>query len=192
MKAKLAPVFCLLFLFVSCGVPDNTVLQLQETNALLEAKNDSLVHVIEQLEQAPDEVVLRAKRLMAAGEKDSAVQMLRRRSQRSLTVRNAAEIARLLTETKGKVKRSRKPSLASLKSEVTDEDASLYKIDDTEKKLDDGDKVEHNWSVETTTPVVKRPAQVKTYGVRIGALCRDGTRSSATGIGACSNHGGVR
>jgi hypothetical protein len=28
-------------------------------------------------------------------------------------------------------------------------------------------------------------------GVRIGAICRDGTRSNATGRGACSHHGGV-
>ena len=28
-------------------------------------------------------------------------------------------------------------------------------------------------------------------GVRYGAICRDGTRSSATGRGACSHHGGV-
>ena len=26
---------------------------------------------------------------------------------------------------------------------------------------------------------------------RIGAICNDGTRSSATGSGACSHHGGV-
>jgi hypothetical protein len=26
---------------------------------------------------------------------------------------------------------------------------------------------------------------------RIGAICRDGTRSNATGRGACSHHGGV-
>jgi hypothetical protein len=26
---------------------------------------------------------------------------------------------------------------------------------------------------------------------RIGAICRDGTRSTATGSGACSHHGGV-
>jgi hypothetical protein len=28
-------------------------------------------------------------------------------------------------------------------------------------------------------------------GTRIGAICRDGTRSNATGRGACSHHGGV-
>lgn len=28
-------------------------------------------------------------------------------------------------------------------------------------------------------------------GKRIGAVCNDGTRSSATGSGACSHHGGV-
>lgn len=27
---------------------------------------------------------------------------------------------------------------------------------------------------------------------RIGAVCNDGTRSSATGSGACSHHGGVK
>ena len=28
-------------------------------------------------------------------------------------------------------------------------------------------------------------------GVRVGAMCKDGYRSSATGKGACSSHGGV-
>ena len=27
---------------------------------------------------------------------------------------------------------------------------------------------------------------------RVGAICNDGTQSSATGSGACSHHGGVR
>lgn len=27
---------------------------------------------------------------------------------------------------------------------------------------------------------------------RIGAICNDGTRSNATGSGACSSHGGVK
>lgn len=32
---------------------------------------------------------------------------------------------------------------------------------------------------------------VQSSGVRVGAICRDGSRSSATGRGACSHHGGV-
>jgi hypothetical protein len=31
----------------------------------------------------------------------------------------------------------------------------------------------------------------RSQGVRVGANCRDGTTSSATGSGACSQHGGV-
>lgn len=31
----------------------------------------------------------------------------------------------------------------------------------------------------------------KSSGTRYGAICRDGTRSNATGRGACSHHGGV-
>lgn len=27
---------------------------------------------------------------------------------------------------------------------------------------------------------------------RVGAICNDGTRSTATGSGACSHHGGVK
>ncbi len=33
--------------------------------------------------------------------------------------------------------------------------------------------------------------QPNTREVRVGAICRDGTRSAATGRGACSWHGGV-
>jgi len=39
----------------------------------------------------------------------------------------------------------------------------------------------------TPAPVVPAPSS----GGRTGAICRDGTRSSATGRGACSHHGGV-
>lgn len=39
--------------------------------------------------------------------------------------------------------------------------------------------------------IKKGKAEVSSYYVRTGAVCRDGTRSSATGRGACSHHGGV-
>jgi len=36
------------------------------------------------------------------------------------------------------------------------------------------------------------PESQAQYGVyRVGAICNDGTQSSATGSGACSHHGGV-
>ena len=35
-------------------------------------------------------------------------------------------------------------------------------------------------------------AVVSTYQVRTGAVCKDGSSSTATGRGACSHHGGVR
>ena len=34
-------------------------------------------------------------------------------------------------------------------------------------------------------------AVIDTFSYRIGAVCKDGTSSSATGRGACSHHGGV-
>ncbi len=39
--------------------------------------------------------------------------------------------------------------------------------------------------------IKKGKAIVSSYEVRNGAICRDGSRSSATGRGACSHHGGV-
>jgi hypothetical protein len=41
----------------------------------------------------------------------------------------------------------------------------------------------------TTSPVAE-PVEPSS-GVRVGAICRDGTHSNATGRGACSHHGGV-
>ena len=41
-------------------------------------------------------------------------------------------------------------------------------------------------------PPAPNPPSEPPSGRRIGAICRDGTRSSATGRGACSHHGGVR
>ncbi len=46
-----------------------------------------------------------------------------------------------------------------------------------------------HWEYYTyTAPSYQAPSS---SGVRYGAICRDGTQSSATGRGACSHHGGV-
>jgi len=43
-----------------------------------------------------------------------------------------------------------------------------------------------------TLPRTYKPkVQPQIYKRRVGAICRDGTRSYATGRGACSHHGGV-
>src|SRR5439155_27148684 len=47
-------------------------------------------------------------------------------------------------------------------------------------------------SIPAITPNTIRPAATTEQLHRIGAICRDGSESSATGRGACSHHGGVR
>src|SRR2546423_166840 len=42
-----------------------------------------------------------------------------------------------------------------------------------------------------SSPSKKTNTSNNTSGIRIGCICNDGTRSSATGRGACSHHGGV-
>jgi len=40
-------------------------------------------------------------------------------------------------------------------------------------------------------PTIQNKIDSSSFRYRVGAICRDGTRSSATGRGACSHHGGV-
>ena len=47
-----------------------------------------------------------------------------------------------------------------------------------------------HWEYYTNTPSYNYQAP-SSNGTRYGAICRDGTRSDATGRGACSHHGGV-
>jgi hypothetical protein len=61
--------------------------------------------------------------------------------------------------------------------------------------LSNDKKAEANYiwknTVEKTTPGYQKKKETTTYEVRTGAICCDGTRSNATGRGACSHHGGV-
>jgi hypothetical protein len=55
-------------------------------------------------------------------------------------------------------------------------------------------KVCHPGSGETekvSTSAPKSKSSPGTTGIRVGCICNDGTRSYATGRGACSHHGGV-
>lgn len=47
-------------------------------------------------------------------------------------------------------------------------------------------------SMNVATPAARPRPQPKTATRRCGAICRDGSRGSATGREACSHHGGVR
>jgi hypothetical protein len=51
----------------------------------------------------------------------------------------------------------------------------------------------YNWenTATKTTPDYKPKKETQAYQVRTGATCCDGSRSYATGRGACSHHGGV-
>ena len=51
---------------------------------------------------------------------------------------------------------------------------------------------DNNFTREIASPKkAPTPKPQRTYTTRVGAICCDGTRSSATGRGACSHHGGV-
>jgi hypothetical protein len=52
---------------------------------------------------------------------------------------------------------------------------------------------DYNWkSAENqTVPSYQLAKEKEAYKIRVGAICCDGSRSYATGRGACSHHGGV-
>jgi len=52
-------------------------------------------------------------------------------------------------------------------------------------------KISKKKSTSSFSKISKPTIQTKKYRTRVGAICRDGTRSYATGRGACSHHGGV-
>jgi predicted phage tail protein len=54
-------------------------------------------------------------------------------------------------------------------------------------------KNNYTWEKPQTsvTPTYKPKKETQLYQVRVGAICCDGSRSYATGRGACSHHGGV-
>lgn len=49
-----------------------------------------------------------------------------------------------------------------------------------------------NNTIETNKAYTNKSNTSNSPCIRVGAICNDGTRSSATGRGACSHHGGVR
>lgn len=55
----------------------------------------------------------------------------------------------------------------------------------------DASKIAKKKSTSSFSKISKPAVQTKKYRRRVGAICRDGTRSYATGRGACSHHGGV-
>lgn len=66
--------------------------------------------------------------------------------------------------------------------------------DPAPKKKKNKKKTTDNFSDNSSSRIEKQIApKIETYKpkYRIGAICCDGTRSSATGRGACSHHGGV-
>lgn len=68
------------------------------------------------------------------------------------------------------------------------------KTEPVPKKKKNKKKTTDNFSDNSSSRIEKQTTtKIETYKpkYRIGAICCDGTRSSATGRGACSHHGGV-
>ena len=86
----------------------------------------------------------------------------------------------LTVKSKQKNKRDRSVKNASASPQTVTTETSTVQNDNTWK------------STQTNSKPAYQPKREKSsYEVRVGALCCDGSRSSATGRGACSHHGGV-
>ncbi len=95
-------------------------------------------------------------------------------------------------DVKKEVTTSTKQSADTLESsQTTSKDKQVTK---TEPKKESVKTKREKKRKSTETNPYKKTQDYKSYSktqYRIGAICRDGTRSYATGRGACSHHGGV-
>lgn len=90
--------------------------------------------------------------------------------------------------------------ILNLRSEPNTESEIIDKLEIYDNVVIVNDTIDAGWyqlNFEGTVGYLAAPnlkkgkCQISYYTVRTGAVCKDGTHSSATGRGACSHHGGV-
>lgn len=88
----------------------------------------------------------------------------------------------------------------NLRSEPNSQSEIIDKLEIYDNVVMINDTIDSGWyqvNFEGTIGYVAAPnlkkgkCKVSYYTVRTGAVCKDGTHSTATGRGACSHHGGV-
>jgi len=194
-----------MFLLNGCGVPDGKYNDLKEENLTLKTKIDSLINELDDLKfgstknfQAAKEKIenqdfISAKKILssliikypASPEHTPAQSLLKSINPKaeqqlftnSVKSNGIEELNGYLAQyPKGRyVARARKLIQQFQSSEKQNADYYVVKPRNLKKSNTAKSKVKRNI----------------TTGARVGAICCDGTRSYATGRGACSHHGGV-
>ncbi|MDB5198754.1 MAG: hypothetical protein JWO92_717 [Chitinophagaceae bacterium] len=198
---KFINLLLLIILLGSCESSDKVKNLTDERNAL-QLKVNSLEAEIAELTKTPDDLVNDVKANVRNGELATAKQSLVKITSRQLSSRLLSDVNKLLAVVNTKLEEKDYQSL--LESDTTLYSDFIHNYPKSKysgivrkklKKFRQVQQAASDYTDNTSTNNTKAYRQKrysKSYGTtRIGAMCCDGTRSYATGRGACSHHGGV-
>jgi outer membrane protein assembly factor BamD (BamD/ComL family) len=192
---KFAPLLVLIMFLGSCD-SSTDVTNLKTENLALQEKVASMEAEIAELKKTPNDLLNDVKNDIRNGEIRKAKENLGKIAASQLTSRQVDNINKLLSAVNSKLEQKDYQNLS-------ESDTSLYRdfinnypksryVSGVRKKLN---RLRHVQSVSSNYPDNTRSYRKKRYSnygtTRVGAICCDGTRSYATGRGACSHHGGV-
>jgi outer membrane protein assembly factor BamD (BamD/ComL family) len=190
----------LILLIVACGVPQEKYNSLELQTEALKRQTDSLMALVEELQKTPATLLAEAKTKIKAEEYKEAKNTLTRVFVIKTSTKQNAEAVKLFRtaetglETIAYVNISNSMNVDDLKSFITRYPKSRYasKIKSHIKKYTSYQTSSIPISSYSSSAPVYHEKKIKSSSQRVGAICNDGTRSYATGRGACSHHGGVR
>lgn len=209
-------IFCILNLFSSCQYSNNQLNAVKEDNIILRKKIDSLTQALNELKDNPAIILADIKNSIQSKKYTEARSTLKDLIKKYPATNESAVGRKLLPSIEYKANAE---ILAEEKIVFNDainkKDVSLLQsyIEKypSGKYVSKAKKAVRQLEIETTSygtaspstnyasptiyesakPAKKQRSQKISSGERTGALCCDGTTSSATGRGACSHHGGV-
>lgn len=203
MKHLFFPLAVLFFL--GCGISDQKFNDLKNENQVLSAKIDSLSKELIDLKFGAKNLLAEAKAKIESKSFTETKALLTTiiskypASHESTVAKNLLKSIAPKAEEQSFSVATKSNDIALLKTYINDYPKGKYlsranKIIRQYQRSDPGNTASGE-SISKSTGVAKKPVRKTTHyessTIRVGALCCDGTRSYATGRGACSHHGGV-
>lgn len=193
-----------IFFLSSCGISTNKYSALIAENNSLRITIDSLTNELNDVKFGSKNLLQEAKEKYSTNEYIQAQEVLTTLITKFPDSKEATPAKTLLQSIKPKAESQlfdaalKNKDVALLKNYISAYPKGRYykKAASLIKQYQKND-ASNNYQSTPTYKKVKKTNANKTYsssansGIRTGAICCDGSRSSATGRGACSHHGGV-
>jgi hypothetical protein len=191
---KFTILLLLIILFSSCDSSNDASTLRNENNALQE-KVTLLEAQIAELKKSPTDLVNDVKNNVRNGDLTAAKEDLVKITSSQLSSRQLNNINKLLSAVNNKLEEKDFKNLSESDTTLYNDFINNYPkskyvgvVKKRLRKFRQVQEVESNYSV-NTRHYHKKGYSENNETTRVGAICCDGTRSYATGRGACSHHG---